>query len=233
MTWYMGFWDGPMFKWQDRSGYYADEETPLPFSLWFPGPKVTDTSNIPTVAVQTLPYTEELPDVFPINSAGVVSARFKAIVETVEPDMHQFFPVELRRENGTAHVGEYFIFHPTRYAPCVLLSKSGIRSKVTVQYGRRTGLPNYHVHDGEYVISRPAYGDRKIFGSFFVEHDALLVADEVVERIKAEQLTNFRLYPVRELDKPWVFENEAPELAAFLKERPDIAAEYQQDLQAF
>lgn len=228
MTWYMGFWHGPMFEWQDKSGYYGDEKTPLPFSLWAASPKVTNTENIPTAAIQL--DEEQLPDVFPINSAGVVSARFKAIVEAVEPDVHQFFPIELRRKDSTLHEGDYFIFHPTRYAPCVLLSKSGIRSKVTVKYGSRAGMVNYHVHYDEYVISRPAYGDRKIFGSFSVEHDALLVTNEVVERIQAEKLTNFRLYPVRELDEPWIFENEEPELAAFFKDRPDIAAEYEYDL---
>ena len=35
--------------------------------------------------------------------------------------------------------------------------------------------------------------------------------------------------PSKHLDEPWNFEKEAPDLAAFLKDRPDIAATYQLD----
>ncbi len=42
MTWYIGMEaDGPMFDWQDRSGFYADEKTPLPFGVWTPSPSIT------------------------------------------------------------------------------------------------------------------------------------------------------------------------------------------------
>ena len=230
MVWYLGVWaEGPIFEWQDKSGSYADPDTPLPFSRWLPGPKVEDTANIPTLAIHK--QGGPLPDAFWIRDAGVVSERFKAIVDDIEPNTHQFFPVTLKRKDGTPCPGKYFIFHPTRYAPCVLLSKSGVRSKVIVKRGERKGLPNYHIHYDEYVISRPSYGDRKIFGSLFIMRDGIFVVDEFMDRIEGDKLQYFMKYRVKELDEPWVFEEEAPDLAAFLKDRPDIAATYK--LEAF
>lgn len=157
---------------------------------------------------------------------SVVSARFKAIIEEFEADVHQFFPVELRRKDGTPYEDSYFIFHPTRTVPCVLLSKSGISEIVRVAVGPRTGLPHHHVHADEYVISRPAFGERKVFGSLFLRGNALFVSDAIMARMKAKKLTNLRLYTVEELDEPWVLEKEAPELVEFLKDKPEIAANY-------
>jgi len=232
MAWFMSFWEGgptPSFEWEDKSGLYGDKHTPLPFSKWTASPKVDDISNIPTVAIQT----DEAPltDVFWVGDAGVISRRFKQIIEDFEPGVHQFFPVTLKRMDGSQYDEEYFIFHPTSYAPCVLLSKCGIRSKVTVKHGPYIGLPHFHPHEDEYVISRPAYGDRKIFDSIFVMNDGLLVADDLMARIKAEDIQFLRVYPVKEIDEPWLFEKEAPELAAFLKDHPDIKSRYK--LEAF
>ncbi|MBD8556233.1 hypothetical protein IFT84_17125 [Rhizobium sp. CFBP 8762] len=228
MAGYLSFWpEGPQFEWQDKSGSRVDEKTRLPFFVWVPSPKVTDTSNIPTIAIQT--NKVRLVDAFRIMDASVVSARFKAIIEEFEPNVHQFFPVELRRKDGTPYEDSYFIFHPTRMAPCVLLSKSKISEIVRVKVGPRTGLPNYHVREDEYVISRPAFGERKVFGSLFLGGgggDALFVSDAVMARMKAKKLTNLITYPVEERDEPWVFEKEAPELVEFLKDKPEIAAEY-------
>ena len=229
MVWYLGIWEeGPIFKWEDKSGLYGHATTPLPFGLWTPSGKIDDTSNIPTVAVHTS-GSGKVPDVKRIGDAGVISERLKNIIEDIEPGIHQFFPVTLKKKSGEAYPGHYYIFHPTQYAPCVLLSKSGIRSKVIVERGIRKGLPHYNVHADEYVISRSAYGDRKIFGSLFVMNDGLFVSDEVMARIKTAKLKSVMAYPVTELDEPWNFEKEAPDLAAFLKDRPDIAATYQLD----
>ena len=61
--------------------------------------------------------------------------------------------------------------------------------------------------------------------------DGIFVVDEFMDRIESDKLQNFMKYRVKELDEPWVFEEEAPDLAAFLKDRPDIAATYK--LEAF
>jgi hypothetical protein len=216
------------FRWLDKNGkilegYYNK----MGFWMWVPGPKVTDVSGIPTIAVRT---TRAAPsDALWIpegNTAGVVSARFKVVIEEFEPGVHQFFPVTLTQKDGTIVADDYFIFHPTRYAPCVLLSKSRINSTIIVKYGPKTGMPSYQVDERECVISRPAYGDHKVFGSLFQPNKTLLITDDVKARLEAERISGLHFIYVRELDEPWIFEKEAPLLAAFLKDHPEIAPEY-------
>jgi hypothetical protein len=221
MAWVMQIDVGnALFKYEDKSGNAHDQKTPLPFHYWNPGPKITDTSNIPTSAIQALPG--EPYDALRIVSTGVISSRFKTILEDAEPGIHQFFPVTMKRMDGTPYPDPFYIFHPTRYAPCVLLSRSGISEKI-VSRNDMAKVPQYIVHQDEIVISRPAYGERKIFGSLWLEPQALLVTDEVMARIKAANIQNIRTYPVKELDESWVFENEAPQdLLACLRERPDV-----------
>lgn len=40
-------------------------------------------------------------DYFKLHAANIISSRFKAIVEALEPDVHQFFPVAVTRKDGT------------------------------------------------------------------------------------------------------------------------------------
>ncbi len=220
MAWFMKIDVGnALFEYEDKSGYAGDQKTPLPFHHWNPGPKITDTSNIPTSAIQTLPG--EPHDAIEIASTGVISSRLKTILEGAEPGVHQFFPVTMKRMDGTPYPDPFYIFHPTRYAPCVLLSRSGARSRI-VSIHDTARLPKYFVRGDEIVISRPAYGERKIFGSLWLEPQALLVTDEVMARLKSANIHYLWTYPVKELDEPWVFENEAPQdLLACLREHPD------------
>lgn len=225
MAWLMLIWEEqPMFEWQDKSGAYADRETPMPFSMLTPSPKVFDTSNILTAAIQT--GGGKPADVMRIHHCAVVSERFKRIVEEFEPGVHQFFPVTLNRKNGAPYDEAYFIFHPTQNAPCVLLSKCDLGETIIVKYGARKGMPIPHVHYDGYVISRPAYGDRKIFGSIFVKGDCLLVTDDVMARIKEENISNLYTRPAKEIDESFIFEKEDPSGAEYLRKHPEFQDEF-------
>lgn len=217
------------FKWLDKDGkilpgyYYG-----MGFWMWAASPKVTDISGIPTIAVRTSRAAPSDALWIPKgNTAGVVSARFRSVIEEFEPDGHQFFPVTLTQKDGSVVADDYFIFHPSRYAPCVLLTKSKLSEIIIVKYGPRAGTPSYYVDEREHVISRPAYGDHKVFGSMFLDGENLLITDEVKARLEAERISGLCFHYVQELDKPWIFEKEAPLLAAYLEEHPEFRAEYQ------
>jgi hypothetical protein len=226
MAWFMNVWEEqPYFKWEEWKDGRPDL---LPFGGLTPGPKITDPSALPKTAVQK--DTKKLCDVINVQDQGltliIVSARFKAIIEHFEPEKHQFFPVTLKRKSGAVYDDKYFIFHPTSNAPCVLVSKCDIQTTIVVKYGPRTGMPSKHIHYDGYVISRPAYGTRKVFGSPYVGNDSLLVTDDVMDRMKAERITNLYARPAKELDEPFVFENEDPELAAWLASHPTLRTEW-------
>jgi hypothetical protein len=52
------------------------------------------------------------------------------------------------------------------------------------------------------------------------------VTDDVMDRMKAERITNLYARPAKELDEPFVFENEDPELAAWLASHPTLRTEW-------
>lgn len=224
MAWFITIAEesAPMCRWMDKPGKYVGHLAPpearvqsLPFYKWAGSPKVTDMTNIPNIAIQK--DQRQPTDAFWIGSAGVVSKRFKDVIEDCEPGVHQFFPIVLQQKNGVPYEQEFFIFHPTGRVPCTLLSKmEGVERLKNI-----AGEPYYWFQDSVFVISRPAYGDRKIFSTLFLKSEALLVTDDAMERIKRARIKYLRVHPVKELDEPWIFEQEAPELAAFLKEHPD------------
>jgi hypothetical protein len=47
-----------------------------------------------------------------------------------------------------------------------------------------------------------------------------------MDRMKAERITNLYARPAKELDEPFVFENEDPELAAWLASHPTLRTEW-------
>lgn len=227
MAWFMTVAEetGPMCHWVDKRGEFVGPLAPpqarvgsLPFYKWAADPKVTDLANIPTLAIQE--DKRKPTDVFWIGDASVVSERFKNVIEECEPGVHQFFPFVLQQKNGVPHEARFFIFHPARYATCVLLSKmEGVEKATNID-----GIPYYSFQDNAYVISRPAYGDRKFFGAMFLWATALMVTDDAMERIKKARIKYLRIHPVKELDEPWSLEKEAPEYAAYLRSVPEYAA---------
>jgi hypothetical protein len=221
MVWFLGIWaGGPLFEWEDKSGLYGHKETPLPFGKWTPSKKITDTINIPKYAKQS--GSELISDAFWIGDAGVVSARFKNIVEEYEPDRHQFFPIVLKKESGEPYSEDYYIFHPTSYVPCVLLSECKRVGRLTVRHGPNSGMPGYTVDMAGFAVSETAIGDRKIFGSIFVPNKGLFVANEIMERIQALKMTNFIEFPVKVVQKNWSLRDEAPDIYNFMKENPNL-----------
>ena len=54
---------------------------------------------------------KKIHDFFNVETEIAVSRRFKDIIETFEPGVHQFFPIRLLRKNGEPFEGEYFLLN--------------------------------------------------------------------------------------------------------------------------
>ncbi len=124
--WYistLGFWDParrPTFQ-------------IVPGTLWWSGADWISGNPIPyngqvLVAAQTSNH-RVLPDFFKIGEKIAVSKRFYDIVDTLEPGVHQFFPVKLLRKKGDELSGQYSLFNVTKSLDCIDSDKSDLAWK--------------------------------------------------------------------------------------------------------
>ena len=215
---------GPWFEFEDAKGRSSGEGY-LPFYHWVGSEKVTDLSNIPTSARQT--RKGKLTDAFWVANAGLVSPRFKDLIEEIEPDTHQFFPVTLKDTHGTTYPDPYYIWHVTQLVPCVMFKESGYTSTGLVKYGPGKGQTYYSCDDASLVISKQAIAGRKIFSTSIICAGLLLVPDEMVKKIKKQGIKFLRIHPVVEVDRPWLPEENCPELLVYNEEHPDQAVSFE------
>ncbi|MCP4079957.1 MAG: hypothetical protein GY743_06900 [Planctomycetaceae bacterium] len=90
-----------------------------------------------------------LPDFFSINGEFGVSQAFKDLLEEMEPGVHQFFPLEIRRKDGGSVEGNYYVF-----VTCVLLDTALIPEKSNVvQKGTYREYPDGGIYDGLYYTA--------------------------------------------------------------------------------
>ncbi len=102
-------------------GYFEDEP-PAWSKPWRPVPAdayawVKTTAGYPIPPDRGAPTTAvirqnwiRLPDFFSLKQNVGVSTVFKEIVEGLEPGVHQFFPLQVRRQDGGAIEGGYWLF---------------------------------------------------------------------------------------------------------------------------
>lgn len=74
---------------------------------------------VPTSATQT--DSKPLVDVFPLPGFACVSERFRAIVESFEPGVHEFFPIQLKSRKRVAYAEPYFLINVRQRFDCILI----------------------------------------------------------------------------------------------------------------
>ena len=225
MPHYLRVIDGnpPNFRFEEESDFNHGNNRPTKFFRWSGSPKVAGLVDIPKSAIQT--DQSPLWHAFWLGKTGVVNARIKDIIEEFEPDVHEFFPITLKQSNGVPYDEPYYIFHVTQRVACVFYKKSARGPIVTVKIGPLKGMPAYFCAVRKLVISKSAFGDRKIFSPSIVgDEGGAIFDDKIVRRLKAEGLLRkFWVHKVTEVDEPWIAEEQVPELIDFMKKNPHLS----------
>lgn len=89
----------------------------------YPGRVLGDPAVTPTI-VQTIRGVKELSDVFGPH-AVVVSERFRELVETFDPGVHRFRPVQVIDHKGNQWDGRYYLFQVGRRIAAIEVAASG------------------------------------------------------------------------------------------------------------
>lgn len=148
-----------------------------------------------------------LADVFPVVGISGCSAEFRAEVEALEPGVHQFFPISIRRpprskkpilrlDGREARDGDFFLFNCLQLIDAVIPERCSGPSLVRKAGSDRFG---FNPREDDLCVSREMVsgrhlwlGDKQGVGGYFFVSDALM------ERFRAAGLKGFDAKRVRE-----------------------------------
>lgn len=194
---------GPGFDWLDED---AVEEKRGLVGSGMSLSRPLGRKNVPKAARYRAKYPKPpAVDIFFVDSAVTVTARFKALVEEFEPVLHLFAPIELQYHDGRVMEGEYYFFNCNVDVDCVLTDNKpewfrdrGDRFTPELPLIQRlTPL--------EISLSKPAIQGRHLWTGGPLGWNQLFVSDAFCSALEKGR---FRSVEVRrsckEVDRPWV-----------------------------
>lgn len=163
-----------------------------------------DASRMPAQARLRFAWSKPIPDIFPTPGLNAVNQRFRDLVETFEPRVHQFFPLKLFALDGSSLDGNYYIFN------CAVGIDAIIHTTAEPKWTTdATGMPIlYTGMEKQFELSRQVIGDHHLWCGKSVSKLELFVSDAFYEAIKRNKITGLDAVYRKELDVPWVAEKE-------------------------
>lgn len=151
------------------------------------------------------------PDVFFVDSAVAVTARFRDLVERFEPDLHLFVPIELQFHDGRPMPGEYYFFNANVDIDCIFTDNKPEWFKDYASDGRMqptlTSIRKLTPRD--IFMSKPQVSGRHLWTGGLVGWCQLFVSDEFCTAFRKGR---FREVEIRrecnEVDRPWIAEEQ-------------------------
>jgi hypothetical protein len=195
-------------------------------------PAIADPSKLPTSARSKSP-DEITTDIVSAGTqttgywGAIVSRNLRDAIETVEPGVHEFFPMVLKRQNGTVFLGEFYLLNMRRVFPCILFRESKNRYLGSVKVEPNLGQPYYFCQERGLALSKPAIAGHHLFSTYVVAGGICIMSDVLMEECQRRKVAGLAAFQASELDKPWVPEVEVPELLKWLETRPEQAERLQ------
>jgi hypothetical protein len=228
MAWFVTVREGshPGFTFED--GFETEQLSTLRGST-----AIADPSKLPTSA-KADDKRQFKTDVVMVSSsfsgggAGAVASQdLRDAIETVEPGVHQFFPMVLKQQDGTPFDRTFYLMRVRRRFPCVLFLESDHQPIGSVMVQPNFGQPIYNCHDTDLAISKPAMAGHHLFSTSIVAGGKAIMSDALMTECKRRKISGFRAHSAKELDRPWDAETEVPEYMQWLRDHPDQAPDHQ------
>jgi hypothetical protein len=159
----------------------------------------------PFVAVMTTKHKYP-PDFICLPPAWGVTEEFRAMVEDLEPGVHQFFEAEVTRKNGVPLEHKYYLFNICQRIDAVIIDRSDVYWD-TIE-SNIPGLPKYlsvlHISRGSphFTLSRPAIAGRHIWRGNQMLRNDIFFSDALMQRVLAAKLRKLRFCYADEVDEP-------------------------------
>jgi len=195
---------GPGFDWLDANEV-EDKRGLVGSGLSLSRP--LSEKNVPMAARYREPYPKPpAVDIFFVDSATAVTARFKALVEEFEPGLHLFAPIGLQYHDGSVMPGEYYFFNCNVDVDCVLTDNKPEWFRES-RYGHIT--PEFSLIQPltplDILLSKPQIDGRHLWTGGPLAWNQLLVSGAFCKALKRGR---FRAVEIRrechEVDRPWI-----------------------------
>jgi hypothetical protein len=163
--------------------------------------------NVPKAARYRAPYAKRpTPDIFFVDSAVAVTRRFKELVESFEPGLHLFAPIELQFHDGAVMPGEYYFFTANVDVDCIMTDNAPEWFR---DYGDGRIQPTLSsiqkLTPREIYLSKPQIDGRHLWTGGPLGYCQLFVSDAFCKALKKGR---FRAIEIRrechEVDRPWI-----------------------------
>jgi hypothetical protein len=146
-----------------------------------------------------------LSDTFSVCGRWGVSAEFRAAVEALEPGLHQFFPITIRRPKGgpilrpdgrEAGPDEFFLINCLSVVDCVIPE---LCSGLVAAKRQPNGRVFFSSRESNLVVSRAAVAGRHLWHSKTDGVDGyFFISDALRDLLVARKLQGFVIRPVGE-----------------------------------
>lgn len=165
--------------------------------------------NVPKAARYRKAYAKQpSPDIFFVDSAVAVTARFRELVEKFEPNLHLFVPIELQFHDGRPMDGEFYFFNCNVDVDCILTDNA---SEWFHDYGDGRMQPTLariqKLTPREIYLSKPQIEGRHLWTGGPLGWCHLFASDEFTTALREGR---FRCIDIRrechEVDRPWIAE---------------------------
>lgn len=158
-------------------------------------------------------YREQYPkppvaDVFPVAEAIGVTRRFKDLVESFEPGLHLFVPIELQYFDGSVMEGEFYYFTTNVDVDCVFTDNKDEwfrfydNGRVVSGFGLIQKLTPLEI-----CLSKPQIDGRHLWTGGVLGWNQLLVSNEFCKAFEAGKFSVVDIErECHEIDREWVAE---------------------------
>ena len=134
----------PIFDYIDESQDFAEP--------YLSDGSVIDENSIPPLhaipkAARLESRHKSLPDIFKVRITIAMNKRTKDIIESIEPNIHQFFKIDLFKNKTDLFNGDYYLLNVGQLIDSIIEDESALEIIIT-KSGKRFGLRD--VMKGEY-----------------------------------------------------------------------------------
>ena len=156
---------------------------------------------------------KKLCDAFHIIGHICISAKVKGIIDSLEPGLHQFFPIALEQKDGTPYQDDYFILNVCSIVDAYMNLASASWSFLN------QGEPPFrpYISYSEGTVSAPEIARYHLWVGGFTGYRRLHISDELETRLRKAKIRYLWTTRLEETDAVWRPDEQMPQAMRWLE----------------